>query len=242
MSQQKPEQTQFYLTAATPCPYLDGRKERKLFTHLGGKRANMLHDLLAQHGFRRSQNIVYRPACDSCSACQSARIPVDAFEPDRSQRRVSRRNADLVTEERFPLASAEQYELFKRYLNNRHTDGGMAAMSFLDYEYMIEDTPVESMVVEYRLPGRPRTGLVAAALTDVLPDGLSMVYSFFDPDAAGRSLGNYMILDHVRRARAAGLPYVYLGYWVKESPKMAYKGRYRPLEVLSDGRNWTRVD
>jgi arginyl-tRNA--protein-N-Asp/Glu arginylyltransferase len=243
MTEQKPEQAQFYLTAPMPCPYLDGRMERKLFTHLSGRRAEMMHAVLAQHGFRRSQNIIYRPACEGCAACESARIVVDEFEPSRAQRRIGRRNEDVVSAEIHPEASAAQFELFRRYLNARHPTGGMTSMSYLDYEFMVEDTPVRSMLIEYALPepdGELR--LVAAALTDMLSDGLSMVYSFFDPDLKRRSLGSLMILDHIERAKAAGLPHVYLGYWVKDSPKMAYKGTFRPLETLVGGQRWRRVD
>ncbi|MEX1180634.1 MAG: arginyltransferase [Cucumibacter sp.] len=243
MTQQKPEQAQFYLTAPMPCPYLEGRMERKLFTHLSGRRAVAMHALLAQHGFRRSQNIIYRPACEGCSACESARLLVTEFSPSRTQRRIARRNADVASSETFPQASVAQYDLFKRYLYARHAFGGMTTMSFLDYEFMVEDTPVQSLVVEYAI-GQPdgTSRLVGVALTDVLPDGLSMVYSFFDPDLKGRSLGSLMILDHVERARAAGLPHVYLGYWVKDSPKMAYKGSFRPLETLVGGQRWRRAD
>lgn len=243
MTEQKPEQAQFYLTAPMPCPYLEGQMERKLFTHLSGRRAAAMHSLLAQHGFRRSQNIIYRPACEACTACESARILVDEFEPSRSQRRLEKRNADVIATEGAPEATVAQYDLFKRYLHARHAFGGMTSMSFLDYEFMVEDTPVHSIVIEYSLPGPDGVGrLIGVALTDVLPDGLSMVYSFFDPDYRSRSLGSHMILDHVRRARAAGLRHVYLGYWVKESPKMAYKGSFRPLETLVGGQRWRRVE
>ena len=243
MSEQQPERAQFYLTSPMPCPYLDGKMERKLFTHLSGRRAAVMHELLAQHGFRRSQNIIYRPACENCAACESARILVGEFEPTRVQRRIARRNGDVASTEMFPQASARQYELFKRYLFARHAFGGMTSMSFLDYEFMVEDTPVKSAVIEYTLAA-PDGGerLAGVALTDLLPDGLSMVYSFFDPDLDRRSLGSFMILDHIKRAKAAGLPHVYLGYWVKDSPKMAYKGAFKPLETLTGGQRWRRVE
>jgi leucyl-tRNA---protein transferase len=242
MTRQAPEQAQFYLTSASACPYLEGRTERKLFTHLNGRRAPILHDLLAQHGFRRSQNIIYRPACDGCSACRSARVVVGEFTPTKSQARVSKINADLTGTEVFPQSNAEQFDLFRRYLKARHATGGMADMSYLDYEYMVEDTPVESMIIEYRLAGTEGGDtLVATALTDILPDGLSMVYSFFDPRLAKRSLGTHMILDHVARAKAMDLAHVYLGYWVRNSPKMAYKGAFQPLETLVAGQRWQRV-
>ncbi|NOZ31836.1 MAG: arginyltransferase [Alphaproteobacteria bacterium] len=242
MTSHAPEQAQFYLTSVNSCPYLKGRMERKLFTHLNGRRAPILHDLLAQHGFRRSQNIIYRPACDGCSACQSARIVVPEFTPSKSQLRVQKRNRDIAGGEVFARASPEQFELFGRYLLARHTSGGMAGMTFSDYEYMIEDTPVKSMLIEYRIAspdGGPR--LVGTALTDILPDGLSMVYSFFDPQLPKRSLGTHMILDHVARASAMDLSHVYLGYWVRNSPKMAYKGAFQPLETLVAGQRWRRV-
>jgi len=238
MTNQSPENAQFFLTAAMPCPYLEGRQERKLFTHLSGRRAMALHQVLSDSGFRRSQNLIYRPACEGCAACQSVRIVAQAFEASARFRRVMRKNADISARMMAPRASAEQFSLFRRYLSARHVGGGMTQMSFLDYEYMVEDTPVQSMLVEYRLTSAPGQPLIATALTDVLPDGLSMVYSFFDPDYAERGLGNFMILDHIARVRAAGLRYVYLGYWVKNSPKMAYKRQFDPLEVQSGQLGW----
>lgn len=237
MTDQTPDNTQLFLTAAMPCPYLPGRQERKLFTHLTGRRAQTLHHLLSDNGFRRSQNLIYRPACDGCSACQSVRIVVDQFKLGSRFKRIRRANTDIAVEVCPPRATAEQYALFKRYLDARHSGGGMTQMSFVDYEYMVEDTPVQTVLVEYRLkaPGRP---LVAVALTDVMPDGLSMVYSFYDPDLARRGLGNLLILDHIEQVRLAMLKYVYLGYWVKDSPKMAYKGLFRPLEVQRGPLGW----
>lgn len=240
MTDQTPENTQLFLTAAMPCPYLPGRQERKLFTHLTGRRAAGLHHLLSDNGFRRSQNLIYRPACDGCNACQSVRIVASEFEPSERYRRVLRINRDIAVEVRPPRATAEQYALFKRYLEARHAGGGMTQMSFVDYEYMVEDTPVQTVVVEYRLNDHPQRPLVALALTDVMPDGLSMVYSFFAPDMKRRGLGNLLILDHISQVRLAGLDYVYLGYWVKDSPKMAYKGRFQPLEVQQGPLGWRR--
>ncbi|BBE70730.1 arginyltransferase [Oharaeibacter diazotrophicus] len=238
---------QFFLTAPSPCPYLPGRFERKVFTHLVGDRAPALNDILSQGGFRRSQNIAYRPACETCRSCVSVRICVDEFEPGRSFRRTLRANEDLVGAELPAAPSSEQYSLFRRYLDSRHSDGGMVDMTMLDYAMMVEDTHVETAVIEYRrrgidsfLTGRGQGPLHAVALTDVLSDGLSMVYSFYDPEEHERGLGTYMILDHVRRARARGLPYVYLGYWVKGSSKMDYKARFRPQEHLMP-RGWERA-
>ncbi len=242
MTDQTPENTQLFLTAAMPCPYLPGRQERKLFTHLTGRRASALHHLLSDNGFRRSQNLIYRPACDGCSACQSVRIVARQFELTPRYRRVLRLNHDISVEVCAPRATAEQYGLFKRYLEARHAGGGMTQMSFVDYEYMVEDTPVQTVLVEYRQSSLAERPLLALALTDVMPDGLSMVYSFFDPDHTRRGLGNLLILDHIRQVQMAGLNYVYLGYWVKDSPKMAYKGQFRPLEIQRGPLGWRRLE
>ena len=230
---------QFYVTAPQPCPYLPGRMERKLFTALQGDAAETLNDSLSKQGFRRSQNVLYRPSCADCQACLSARIRVADFEPSKSQRRARRRNADLRREATSPWATEEQYALFRRYLDSRHADGGMADMDIFEFAAMIEETPVKSRVVEYTAdpePGARRRTLAAVCLTDVLDDGLSMVYSFYDPERERDSLGTYIILDHIEIARAAGLPYVYLGYWVPGSPKMGYKARFKALEIYKAGR------
>ncbi len=184
MTRQYSDNPQFFLTAPAPCPYLPGRLERKVFTHLVGERASALNDILTQGGFRRSQNIAYRPACEGCRACVSVRIVVDGFRWTRSFRRVMKVNERLIGTERPATPSSEQYSLFRRYLDARHGDGGMADMSALDYAMMVEDTHVDTMVVEYRaagvdtaIHGRGTGPLIATALTDRLSDGLSMVYS-----------------------------------------------------------------
>lgn len=243
MTEQSPENTQFFLTASMPCPYLEGREERKLFTHLTGRRATVLHQLLSEHGFRRSQNLIYRPACEGCSACQATRIIANEFTPAKRHKRNLKRNDDIVGEELMPRVTAEQYDLFKSYLGTRHAGGGMTQMSFLDYEYMVEDTPVDSMLVEYRLTAADGTAgeLVGVALSDVMAEGLSMVYSFFNPQLESRGLGTYMILDHIKRVQRASLKYVYLGYWVPNSPKMAYKAAFKPLEIQTGHSGWTRL-
>jgi leucyl-tRNA---protein transferase len=248
VTQHSRDTPQFYLTAPSPCPYLPGREERKVFTHLVGDRAPGLNDLLTHGGFRRSQSIAYRPACETCRACVSVRVIVDHFKPSRSMRRVRVQNSDVIGEMRVQVPSSEQYSLFRAYLDSRHRDGGMADMTVLDYAMMVEDSHVKTRLVEYRkrgpdssINGRGAGSLLAVALTDVLSDGLSMVYSFFDPEEAARSLGTYMILDHIERARKINLPYVYLGYWVRGSGKMDYKSRFLPQErLLPDG--WTRFD
>ena len=171
---------QFYVTAPQSCPYLDGRKERKLFTALQGEGAQRLNDSLSKQGFRRSQNVLYRPACAECSACLSARINIDDFTMTRSQRKTLKRNAGLERRATSPWATEEQFALFRRYLEHRHADGGMADMDTFEFAAMIEETPIRTRVVEYT---DCETGdLVAVCLTDVLDDGVSMVYSFYDPD------------------------------------------------------------
>ena len=229
---------QFYVTAPQSCPYLEGRLERKLFTALQGEHAQKLNDTLSKQGFRRSQNVLYRPSCAECSACLSARIRVADFEPNRTQRKVMRRNTDLRRNATSPWATEDQYALFRRYLDDRHADGGMADMDIFEFAAMIEETPIRSRVIEYSRPAenggaRP---LAAVCLTDIFDDGLSMLYSFYDPDLAARSLGTHVILDHIEIAREAGLPYVYLGYWVPGSRKMGYKANFSSLEIYKGGR------
>jgi len=247
VTQHSRDTPQFYLTGPSPCPYLPGRYERKVFTHLVGDKASELNDLLTHGGFRRSQSIAYRPACDQCRACVSVRVIVDEFRPSRSFRRIAARNDDLVGEFRSAVATSEQYSVFRGYLDARHHDGGMADMSVLDYSMMVEDSHVETRIIEYRRrqPGSlfsdQRGELIAIALTDILNDGLSMVYSFFEPEEQHRSLGTYMILDHIDRARSLGLPYVYLGYWIEGSKKMQYKGRFLPQQRLT-AKGWVRIE
>jgi arginine-tRNA-protein transferase len=232
----------FFVTSPAPCPYLQGKTERKVFTELKGPHAEELNDALGRIGFRRSQTVAYRPSCLDCRACVSVRVIAGEFAPSSGQRRNMKRNGDLEVTECRPWATAEQFELLQRYLGARHPGGGMAAMDEIDYADMVEHTSVSSFITEYREPSEDgRTGrLVGACLTDRQGDGLSMIYSFYDPEHEARTgLGNYIILDHIQRAAENGLPYVYLGYWVEGSQRMQYKVRYRPLERLGpDG--WRR--
>jgi arginine-tRNA-protein transferase len=228
----------FFVTTPAPCPYLPGRQERKVFTELSGPHASELNDALSRIGFRRSQGVAYRPSCAGCTACVSVRIVTQDFAPNASQRKLLRRNSDLEIAVCRPWATDEQFQLLRRYLAARHPGGGMAGMDEDDYADMIEHSPVNSVIIEYRtrtIDGS-RGELVGACLTDRQVDGLSMIYSFFAADEEGAAarpgLGNVIIMDHIARARDSGLPYVYLGYWVKGSARMAYKTRYRPLELL----------
>jgi arginyl-tRNA--protein-N-Asp/Glu arginylyltransferase len=214
--------------------------ERKLFTALQGDYAEKLNDTLSKQGFRRSQNVLYRPSCADCTACLSARIRVENFAPTRSQKRTLKRNHSMTREATSPWATEEQYALFRKYLDSRHSSGGMADMDIFEFAAMIEETPVRTRVVEYKRPQDDEddggSELAAVCLTDVLDDGLSMVYSFYEPRFQNLSLGTYIILDHIEIARAAGLPFVYLGYWVPGSPKMGYKAGFKGLEIYKGGQ------
>lgn len=220
----------FFRTAALPCPYVEGRTERKLITEIGGRESSDFYSVLSRAGFRRSHHLAYRPACVGCAACVPVRVAVAAFAPTRSLQRTLSRNRDLAAGLAPARATIEQYRLFARYQRSRHTESDMASMTYGDYRAMVEDSPVSTGLLELR---RTDSRLICACLVDVLDDGLSAVYSFFDPDEARRSPGTRMILALIGEARRRSLPYVYLGYWIAESRKMAYKTRFRPLEALT---------
>lgn len=234
----------FFVTSPSPCPYLPDKQERKVFTELTGSNASELNDALGKIGFRRSQGVAYRPSCGDCSACISVRVVTKEFAPNASQRKVLKRHSDLEVTAAQPWSTDEQYQLLREYLAARHPDGGMAGMDEIDFADMVEQTPVNTFVIEYRepsvngMPGR----LVGACLTDQQGDGLSMIYSFYAAQDQRRAgLGNFIIMDHILRAGAAGLPYVYLGYWIQGSSRMEYKTKFRPIERLGpDG--WHRFD
>ncbi len=228
----------FFSTAPLPCPYLKGRLERRVVTELVGRDAPALHDQLSAAGFRRSHGICYVPACPSCNACVAVRVVVDGFNPGKSLKRVISRNADLSREILEPVATHEQFSLFSDYQLRRHDGGDMAKMDFTDYQALIEDTPVETFVSEFR---RPNGSLIAACLVDRLGDGLSAVYSFFDPDEVSRSLGTVMVLSLIEDAKARELPYVYLGFMIEGCSNMSYKTRFQPLEKVTPA-GWRRMD
>ena len=235
-------QLRFFLTAPSPCPYLPERFERKVFAHLPLSDGATVNDSLTQVGFRRSQNIAYRPACEACTSCVSARLPVSDYVFSRSERKAIARNEDLERHLVEAEATMEQFDLLRRYLTARHANGGMAEMTWPDYVAMVEDTAVRTHIIEYRtrsIDGGPGD-LVACVLVDLMSDGLSLVYSFYDPNQSRRSLGSFIILDHVIQAGLTRLPYVYLGYWVRGSDKMAYKVRFSPIELLRP-EGWTLV-
>ncbi len=234
----------FFVTSPSPCPYLPGKYERKVFTELSGPDAGELNDALGRIGFRRSQAVAYRPSCQECSACVSVRVVTGEFSANATQRKIIKRNSDLEVSACKPWATAEQFDLLRRYLAGRHPGGGMSTMDDSDYSDMVELSPVESYVVEYR---EPRVGdragrLIGACLTDRQADGLSMIYSFFDPHIEDRAgLGTFIIMDHILRATEAGLPYVYLGYWIAGSRRMEYKVKFRPIERLGP-EGWSRFE
>jgi arginine-tRNA-protein transferase len=223
----------FHSTRARPCPYLQGRFERSIAAELEGPDAQEIYDTACKAGFRRSHGFIYRPACPSCDSCVPVRVVARDFTPKRTLLRIRRANADLTSKERTAHATREQYALFMRYQRARHAsdklDSGMDRMSFADYTAMVEESPIDTRVIEHRLPDGT---LIAGMLCDRVADGLSAVYSYFTPDTDERSLGTFMILDLIARAQRDGLPYVYLGYWIADTPKMSYKTRFRPIEAL----------
>ena len=231
---QRPLQ-QFFRSGPMPCPYLPGRVERKLFTRLAGITAPEVNSALSQAGFRRSHDIVYRPVCPACSACIPVRIPVAMFKPNRSLRRVLKVNRDLTVREVNAEATGEQFRLFSTYQHGRHGDSDMARMGMSDFIAMIEEGAYDSALFEAR---DSEDRLVAAILTDRLADGVSAVYSFFDTSLAGRSLGTFLVLKLIEHCQINGLSHLYLGYWIADCRKMAYKGRFRPLEALG-ANGWT---
>lgn len=231
-----PRQT-FYVLMETPCPYLPGQRERKLMTEIQGRQAVAIYSGLSRAGFRRSHNFAYRPSCTSCSACVPVRVLAGQFKLSRSLRRVRSMNKGLRVEERPSQATREQFALFNRYIRSRHGDGEMAGMNFEEYKGMVEETCLDTSVAEFR---EPDGTLVAACLTDWLEEGPSAVYSFFEPTLARRSFGNHMVLWLIEAAQRRGQPHVYLGYWIKDSPKMAYKTRFQPIEGLGPA-GWQRL-
>ncbi len=248
MTEREKHCPEFCVAAQRPCPYLPGRQERKLFTHLTNEKPTTLIDNLLRGGFRRSQNIAYMPYCEGCHACISVRVVVDEFKAGRSMRRVTEKNRAITATRRPPEPTSEQFALFRRYIDARHADGGMADMTVLDYAMMVEDSVINTFVTEYRArpddaldTGTDAWPLVGAALCDMLSDGISMVYSFNDPEAENPRPGTYMILEHIEYARRLGLPYLYLGYWITGSRKMAYKMRFTPQELLGPN-GWVRKD
>lgn len=229
--------TYFNMSWAAPCPYLPGQTEQMIFTDLShAEEPHLLHDWLSRNGFRRSQGIAYKPNCQNCNACVPVRISLADFVMSRSLKRVTRRNRNLTVKALPARALGDHYALFRRYIRSRHGGGGMAHMGYNDFVSMVQDTPIRTQLFEFHLDDQ----LYGVCLTDELDDGLSLVYSFFDPDFEDMSPGIYIILWHIEEARRRGLPYVYLGYWIENSRKMAYKTRFVGAEALGD-EGWQLV-
>ncbi|UTW53446.1 arginyltransferase [bacterium SCSIO 12827] len=228
----------FFATAPLPCPYLPDRVERRVVTELFGRDATRLHDQLSYAGFRRSHGIVYAPACPGCDACKAVRIAVNGFDLRPSMKRILKANTDLSARMAQPTATQEQYRLFQRYQASRHSGGDMSKMDYLDYQALIEDTPIDTGLITFR---DDEGTLMGAMLADRLGDGLSAVYSYFDPEQPRRGMGTYMILWLIDEAKRLGLPYVYLGFWIEGCNKMSYKARFRPLEVHT-ATGWQNFD
>src|SRR6266478_5278390 len=226
---------QFFATSPVACPYIVGRAERKLIVEVRGSGASLFYDDLSRAGFRRSHRFAYRPACRGCSSCVPVRIAVDRFSHTRSTRRIRNSNRDISGRLIAARATPEQFGLFSAYQRLRHSDSDMASMNYGDYRGMVEDTPVRTAIAEFR-DGRGQ--LVAASLIDLLDDGVSAVYSFYDPMQPKRGLGTWSVLWLVEQCQGQGQPFVYLGYWIADSPKMAYKARFAALERLAAG-GWT---
>ncbi|HEX2581315.1 MAG TPA: arginyltransferase [Dongiaceae bacterium] len=225
-----PPQMQFLVTGETACPYLPGRRERKLITELPTRQTEETYTMLAIAGFRRTHYMAYRPACRDCNACVPVRIPIADFHPHRTHRRILNRNADLKCTLQPTRASVEYFHLFCRYMRARHPLSDMGNMNYGDFRAMLEEAPIPTLIVELR---QADGQLLGACLTDIGLDGYSAVYSFYEPRQSVRSLGTYLILKSIAAVKEARLGYLYLGYWVPGSTSMAYKSRFTPLEVLT---------
>jgi arginine-tRNA-protein transferase len=229
-------QIRFFVTDPQPCPYLPNRLERKIFTTLEEIKSEQFTQYLTESGFRRSQNVFYRPVCDMCSKCVSVRIPVQEFSFKKHWRRIVHKNINVQRSVNPPEASDERFNLMTVYLEDRHKSGAMYGMDAESFMSMIEEGSQNTMLVDYRLsadgPMGNRNELMGCCLIDELMDGTSLVYSFFNPSLNANSFGSYIILDQISRLKEMGLSHLYLGYWVEGSQTMAYKTRFRPIEVL----------
>lgn len=227
----------FYATQPHDCSYLEQQQAVTLFLDPAEPIDEEVYGRLSELGFRRSGDHLYRPHCPRCKACVPARIPVELFTPNKQQKRIYKRNQDLQVERRPPRLTDEIYQLYSRYINTRHADGDMYPPSEQQFSsFLVSDSPFCEFN-EFRLDGR----LLAVAVTDRLANGLSAVYTFFDPDEPRRSLGRYAILWQIEEARRSELPVLYLGYWIRNCRKMNYKTEYRPLEMLISQR-WVRIN
>jgi arginine-tRNA-protein transferase len=221
-----------FLSIPHRCSYLPGRTATMLFLDPRYPLDSPQYAGLIRLGFRRSADLIYRPHCHGCNACIPARVPVDRFHADRGQRRVWKRNQDLTVIPRPQIYEEEHFDLYKRYQAGRHADGELNDPDPQKYLKFLCVGSMNTAFYEFRYGQK----LLAVSVTDILPDGLSAVYTFFDPDEKRRALGVYSVLWQIEEARGRSLPWVYLGYWIRECQKMSYKANYRPLELLLNGR------
>ena len=225
----------FFMTKETMCPYLDNKSEKRLVTDLNNN--PFLFDELSLSGFRRIENWMYRPSCNHCIECKSYRVNVKKFSLTKSLKRIKRNNIEVVTLLKKNLVSKEYYNLFSNYQNNRHTGSSMSNMTFEDFKSMIETSPINTQLYEFRSKEKKLLGLM---LFDYQKDGLSAVYSFYDIKFQKNGLGNYMILELIQLAKRLNLEYVYLGYYIKNASRMNYKLKFKEGELFSDGK-WTKI-
>ncbi|MCB1673932.1 MAG: arginyltransferase [Pseudomonadales bacterium] len=218
----------FFSTPPHNCSYLDNQQAITLFADPEATMTNMLYNQLSSYGFRRSGNYIYKPQCENCEACLSVRIPVNAFTMNRQQQRVWKKNQDIKVKRVAATYYQQHYDLYMRYIRQRHADGDMYPPSVAQYLSFLFSDWSDTQLYEFWLDEK----LVAVAVCDVLKNGLSAVYTFYDAQFEQRSLGTFDILWEIFCTQKIGLDYLYLGYWVKNSPKMAYKRNFRPLEIL----------
>lgn len=230
------EALQFFQTHPHPCSYLSDQSASTIFLNPKQTLDNSLYSQLSEYGFRRSGTHIYKPACSHCQACIPVRIPVKLFKPKRNQKRTWNRNKDLVVSIVDTIDTDEHYNLYERYINERHSDGDMFPPSKKQFTSFLSDEWPSIRYYEFRLMGR----LIATSVADIMDNGISAVYSYYDPSELKRSLGTHIILFLVEQAKMLGLPSVYLGYWIKSSPKMNYKSTFRPLEI-QNGSRWMLV-
>jgi arginine-tRNA-protein transferase len=226
------EDLAFFASHAHDCGYLPDRSAVTLYADPEATMDMDMYSVLLENGFRRSGLHVYRPHCPTCRACIAARIPVEQFQPNRSQKRTLKKNTAIQTNITKPAFNEEHFELYRKYMSSRHTGGGMDDPSVDKYMEFLTSNWAQTEFVEFRLDEH----LMAVAVMDILPHGLSSVYTFFDPDKAGLSLGRYALLWQISEAQRRQLPHLYLGYWIKNCQKMIYKQEYRPIELYQDYR------
>jgi arginine-tRNA-protein transferase len=224
----------FYATPEHECSYLAGKMAQTMFADPRSEIHKTLYTQLSYLGFRRSGSHYYRPHCEFCNACKASRIPVDKFKPNRAQKRIINKNKDLVIELSSPTFIESHYQLYEKYINTRHFDGDMYPPSQDQYKAFIIDCPKDTRFISFKL----KTQLVALSVVDYLDDGLSAIYTFFDPNLEKRSLGIFAILSQIKLVKELGLNHLYLGYWIRNCRKMSYKSQFQPLEIL-DNEHWT---